>query len=320
MIADGLIAALPGASGPVRVSLLRAMRTCPADKVVHVLLKTVEDADAVVRSEVFISLRRIGDPSAYPRLVERLAEESDPNVQLTAVNALAALGARIKEPSRRTVPVLARLAANDGPGRPALLLLLPRISSEATQEAGLKFVREALGAQDEKVRHAAIQAMTEWPDPDPVMDGLLQAARKEPESALGVLALRAYCKQVGALSEKRKAAVVEKRVSGEDAQKEIVRRCTQGMDVAVQPAETMGFLSLLGRQPHPDALKAVAGCLDDPNVKREAIQAAWSIAAVIHKTHPDAVKPVLGKIKTATDDKQWQSRVEQLLKTMETKK
>jgi HEAT repeat protein len=320
ILADGLIAALPNAPGPRRVSLVQALRTCPADKAVPALLKTAEDADEAVRTEVFLTLRIIGDPSAYPRLVDRLAEEPNPQVQLAGVNTLAALGARIKEPSRRTAPVLARLAAGGSPGRPALLLALARLSSEATQEAGLKFVREALRAQDEKLRRAAIQAMADWPDPDPVMDELLQASKKEPESVLGVLALRAYCKQIGALTEKRNAAVREKQLSAEEAQKEIVRRCTQGMEVAVQPAERMGFLGHLGQQPHPDALKAVAGCFSDPNVKKEAIQAAWSIASALHKTHPDAVKPVLERIKTATEDKQWQSRVDQLLKAMEARK
>jgi HEAT repeat protein len=320
VLADGLIAALPGASGPRRVSLVQALRACPADKVVPVLLKTAEDADPAVRSEAFVALRAIGDPSAYPRLVERLAEEPSPQAQLVGANALAALGARIKEPSQRTAPVLARLAAGSSPGRPALLLALPRLSTEATQEAGLKFVREALHAQDEKLRRAAIQALGDWPDPDPVMDELLQASQKEPKAPLGVLALRAYCKQIGALMEKRNAAVREKRIPAEDAQREIVRRCTQGMEVAVQPAERMGFLGHLGQQPHPGALKAVAGCLDDPNVRKEAIQAAWSIASALHKTHPDAVKPVLERIKMVTEDKQWQSRVDQLLKTMEAKK
>ncbi len=319
-LADGLIAALADASGPRRVPLVQALRACPADKAVPALLKTAADADGAVRSEVFLALRRIGDPSAYPRLVERLAEEPSEQVQSVGVNALAALGARIKDPSGRTAPVLARLAAGGSPGRPALLLLLPRISSETTQEAGLKFVREALDARDEKLRRAALQAMADWPDPDPVMDELLQAGKKEPESALGVLALRAYCKQIGALMEKRNAAVQEKRVSAEDAQKEIVRRCTQGMEVAAQPAERVGFLSHLGRQPHPDALRAVAGCLNDQSVKKEAIQAAWSIASALHRTHPDAVRPVLERLKTATDDKRLQSRVEQLLKTMEARK
>jgi hypothetical protein len=162
--------------------------------------------------------------------------------------------------------------------------------------------------------------MAAWPDPDPVMDELLQATKKEPESVCGVLALRAYCKQVATLIEKRSGAVRDKRISSEEVQKEIVRRCIQGLGISVQPAEKMGFLSLLGKQPHPDALKVVAGYLNDQNVKKEAIHAAWSIAAVLHRTHPDAVRPVLEKIKTATEDKQLQSRVEQLLKTMEAKK
>jgi len=319
-IAEGLIAALPGVSGPTRVWLVRALATCPANKVVSVLLKMVEDADGAVRGEVFNALRRIGDPTAYPRLVDRLAEESDANAQATAVNALAAIAARIKDPGQRTVPVLARLAESGLKGRPALLRLLPRVSSEATQDAGLKFVREALSGQDEELRRAAIHAMAEWPDPDPVMDALLETAKKQPESALGVLALRAYGKQVGALAEKRGAAVREKRLSGEDAQKEIVRRCTEGLAAAAASSEKMALLSHLGRQPHPDALKAVAGCLDDPNVKREAIQAAMSIAVAIHRTHADAVKPVLEKIRTATDDQKLQSRVEQLLKAIEPKK
>jgi hypothetical protein len=244
--------------------------------------------------------------------VERLAEEPDSNVQATAVTTLAALGARIKDPSQRLAPVLARLAAGGSPGRPALLMLLPRISGDAAQEAGLKFVREALRAQDEKLRRGAIQAMADWPDPGPVLDDLLQTSKKEPESVFGLLALRAYSKQVGALLEKRGA--------GEDAQRAIIRRCTQGMAVALQPAEKMGFLSHLGRVPHPDALSAVAGCLDDPKVRKEAVQAALSIAAALHKTHPDAVRPVLEKIRAATEDKQWQSRAEQLLKAMGAKK
>ncbi len=311
-IADGLIAALPGASARARVALVRALRACPADKVVPALLKAAEDADGAVRSEVFDALRRIGDPSAYPRLVERLAGESDPNVQGTAVNALAALGARIKEPSQRSAPVLASLAAGDTAGRPALLLLLPRISGDAPPEAGLKFVREALSAPDEQVRRAALQAMGDWPDPAPVLDDLLGTAKAEPESAFGLLALRAYIKQVGVLLDKRGA--------GEETRREIIRRCAQGMAVAAQPAERMGLLSHLGRLPHPEALSLAAGCLDDPRVRKEAVQATWSIASALHKSHPDAVRPALEKIKALTGgDKQWQSRVDQLLKAMDAK-
>ncbi|MBM4030542.1 MAG: hypothetical protein FJ291_02015 [Planctomycetes bacterium] len=311
-LADGLIVALPDASGARRVPLVQALRVCPADKAVPVLLKAAEDADAAVRGEAFLALRRVGDPSAYPRLVERLAEEANEQVQSVGVTAAAALGARVKDPSGRTAPVVARLAAGGGPGRPALLVLLSRVATEATQEAGLKFVREALGAQDERLRRAAIEAMAAWPDPEPVMDELLGASKKERETPLGVLALRAYCRQIGAL--------IEKRAPSEAAHKEIVRRCSQGMEIAAQPAEKIGFLSHLGRQPHPDALKLVAGHLDDPRVKKEAVQAAWTIASALHKTHPDAVRPVLEKVRAATEDKQWKSRVEQLLRTMEATK
>ncbi|MDD4873019.1 MAG: HEAT repeat domain-containing protein [Kiritimatiellae bacterium] len=321
IIADGLIAALPGTSGLVCVSLVRALGTCPAGKATPILLKTMENADATVRNEVFNALRKIGDPSAYPDLVKHLAVESDHNVQSTAVNALASLGVYIKEPSQRSAPVLAQLATgSSSPGRPALLLLLPRISSKATQEAELKFLREALSEQDENLRRAAMQAMTDWPDPDPVLDTLLQTSKKEPQSAFSVVALRAYVKQIGALIEKRNVAVPEKQVSADDVQKEIIQRCIQGLEIAVQPAEKMGFLSYLGQQPHPDALKVVEGYLNDQNVKTEAIQAALSIATVLHKTHADMVKPVLEKIKTVTDDKQLQSKVDQLLKTMKAKK
>lgn len=319
-LADGLIAALPGTSGQRRVAVVQALRACPPEKAVPALLKVVDDADPAVRSEVFLALRRVGDTSVYPRLVERLAEEPNEQVQSVAVIALAALGARIKDPSERTAPVVARLAAGGGAGRPALLLLLSRVATQATQGAGLKFVREALGAQDEKLRRAAIEAMAAWPDPDTVMDDLHMASEEEPESALGLLALRAYCKQVGALVEKRDAVAKEKRLSTDEAYKEIVRRCAEGMKLALKPAERVGFLSHLGRMPHPDALKLVMGYLGDPDVKKEAIQAAWAIASALHKTHPEVAKPALEKIKAATGDKQLQSRVEQLLRAMETQK
>jgi len=318
-MARALIAALPGAMGPARVSLVRAMRTCPASEVVPALVKTANDADSSVRAEVFDVLRRIGDPGAYPRLVERLAAEPDEQVRLAAVNTLASLGARVKEPSQRVSPVLERLAVPACPGRPSLLVVLARVSSQSTQEAGLKFVREALGAQDDKLRRAAIQALAEWPSPDVVLDDLLQAAKRGPGSVLGVLALRAYNRQIGVLIEKRAAATGEKPAFAEVVQKELVRRCADGLKVAVQPAEKSGFLSLLGRLPCPDALQAAAACQDDPSVKREAIQAVLSISAALHKTHPDTVKPVLVKIKAA-EDKEWQPRVEQLLKAIEAKK
>jgi len=320
VIMEGLISALPDASGHVRVSIVRALGSGQANKVVPILLKVIEDNDAMVRSEVFNAMRKIGDPSVYPGLVDRLSMESDQKVQLTAVNALAALGTSIKEPAQRTAPVLARLASGNSPGRPALLQLLSHVCCESSQEQGLKFVREDLNSKDENLRRAAILAMSEWRDPKPVLDPLLQVTKQAPESVFGVLALRAYSKQIGALIDKYQTDIKEKRITVEDVQKEIIKHCTEGMAVAVKPPEIMGFLSHLGKQYHPDALKAVTVWLDNQNVKREAIQAVLSIAAKLYKSHANVVKPALDKIKTVSDDKQFHSQADQLLKTMEKKK
>jgi HEAT repeat protein len=206
-MAETLKKALPACSGPARVSLVRLLSNCPKAECVPVFLEALKDTDPQVRAEALDGLAKAGAPSTFGPVVAHLAGEPDPNVRYKAMAALSALVDISGASPERSSIVLVELMNSDGPGRVELISILPKVSSAAHRVAGLDFLGEATKSNDKEIRRAAFRAMQEWPDPDEVLDFLIVTAGKDPGSVNGVLALRAYTKQLERLAEKRAASI-----------------------------------------------------------------------------------------------------------------
>jgi len=305
-IAAKLKKALPPASASVRLSLVRLLGNCPKAECVPVLLGTLKDADNHVRVEALEVLAKVGGPSAYAPIVEFLAGEPDRKVRAKAMAALSRSG-DISAPSpERSELVVGWLMKGNCPGRAELIAMLPKVTSAASRESELKTLGEALASEDKEIRRAAIRALQEWPDPDVVLELLLRTAGRGPDSLNGVLALRAYTAQLARLTEQRKDPVA------------LMQRYTRGLDVAVTGPEKSGLLSGLSGLAHVDALKVALDRFDDPDVREEAMLAAYTICAALGKSQAQAVKPALEKIMADTANTELKKNASKLLKSIET--
>jgi len=307
-ITDKLKNALPAASAPARVSLVRLLGNCPKAECVPVLLETLKDADSHVRVEALDVLAKVGEPSTYAPIVEFLAGEPDRKVRTKAMVAVSRLGDIGVASAERSKVVVKQLMKGDCPGRAELIAMLPKVTSAASQASELKLLDEALASEEKDIRRAAIRALQEWPDPEVVLGVLLGTAAKGPDSLNGVLALRAYTAQLARLSEKREDPVA------------LARRYTKGLDVAVTRPEKSGLLSGLSGLGHVDALKVASDRFDDPDVKEEAMLTAYTISVALGKSQEKAVRPVLEKIIANTANQKLKEDAGKLLQSIETQR
>jgi sugar phosphate isomerase/epimerase/HEAT repeat protein len=212
-IAGPLKKALPASSGPARLALIRLLGNCPKAECIPVLLETLSDTDPAVRVAVLEALTRVSDRLSFGPIVDFLADEPDRKVRFKALALLSALVDISGASTAWSTHVVSRLTEGAGPGRVELIGLLPSVSVAATRDAEMKILGEALASDDKNIRRAAIRAMQEWPDSEAVLDVLLRTAAKRPDSADGILALRAYTTQLERLGDKRSASVRESQMT-----------------------------------------------------------------------------------------------------------
>jgi HEAT repeat protein len=89
---DALVAALADASPEVRMRALWAIGNVEPKEAPHAVLSLLADKDARVRELAAWTLYQIEDPSAAPALDAALRAESNKDLQLAYIRALAALG------------------------------------------------------------------------------------------------------------------------------------------------------------------------------------------------------------------------------------
>ncbi|RPJ57039.1 MAG: HEAT repeat domain-containing protein, partial [Acidobacteria bacterium] len=145
-------------------------------------------------------------------------------------------------------------SATGSAARQALVAVVGNVGSRE----GLPLLTGALKDSDTAVRRAAILALGEWPDVEPLSD-LLATARDESVAAHHVLALRSYLKLVS-LPVERPAA-------------ESVRLVSNAIQTARDPELKKAALAVLPRFVCQEAVDAATAAAADPAVKAEADQA-----------------------------------------------
>ena len=106
---------------------------------------------------------------------------------------VVAVARKIPEDKGQAEKVLAALpAAKDLDARCSLLSVLGKIGDQAA----LPVLREALGDKEDKVKDAAVRALSDWPTAAPAAD-LLKVAQTSENQVHKTLALRGYVRLAG---------------------------------------------------------------------------------------------------------------------------
>jgi HEAT repeat protein len=293
---DGVILSKVADSEPkAKIELIRACDQRNMTSSVPALTKAVKDSDAQVRMEAIKALRAVAGPEDIQGLID---------LQLTAS------GADRGEMEKTVVVVARKIPADKNPAEKVLAALtkagdleakcsLMSVLGEIGDPAALTVLRAGLADKDDKIKDAAVRALSSWPTAEPAAD-LLKVVKESANPVHKALALRGYVRLAGLQSEK----------SGEEAMK----MYKEAMGLAANAADKKMVLSGLGNTKSFEALQMVGGFLDDTELKQEAEAAVVKIAESTLRGHPAETRALLQKVLDGTQSESIKGQAQQLLK------
>jgi HEAT repeat protein len=278
-----------------KVELVRSCEQRDIKASVLVLMKTAKDADAKVRIESIKALRALAGPQDIPAIIElQLAAAGNDRGELE--KTVVVVAHKIPEDKGQAANVLAALpTAKDVDAKCSLLSVLGKIGDEAA----LPVLRDALGDKEDKIKDAAVRALSDWPTAAPAAD-LLKVAQTSENQVHKILALRGYVRLAG-LKSNRPA-------------EETMKMYKDAMALAADVSEKKMVLSGLGSTNSFEAMQMAAGYLDDKELKEEAEAAVVKIAETTMKEHSRGTKETLQKVIDGTTNESVREQAQKLLK------
>ena len=266
-----------------RVELIRSLKTRNARDAVPGLLTLASGPDAPARLEAFKALAALAAGNDAPALVKLLVNIRGSSERRVAENAVVAACKRRTQ--ERAAPVLAALPGAAGSARVSLLKVLGRIGGAKSLAA----VRDLLKHGSTAIRDAAIRALTDWPDPEPMPD-LLALAKGADQEVHRVLALWGYVRMIG--------------LAGEDGPRETTRvsEYERAWQVAWRDEQRKLILAGLSDVNDIAALSMAERFLDNEALAAEAAAAITKIAGAVSGQHREAAKRALRKVIAASQN------------------
>ena len=292
---QAILKKLPEADAKAKVELVRSCEQRDIKASVPVLMKTAKDADAKVRIESIKALRAVAGPQDIPALIElQLAAAGNDRGELE--KTVVAVARKIPEDKGQGQAVLAALpTAKDVDAKCSLMSVLGKIGDPAA----LPVLREALGDKDDKVKDAAVRALSDWPTAAPAAD-LLKVAQTSENQVHKTLAIRGYVRLAG-LKSNRPA-------------EETMKMYKDAMALAADASEKKMVLSGLGSTDSFEAMQMAAGYLEDKELKEEAEAAVVKIAETTMKGYSRETKETLQKVIDGTTNESVREQAQKLLK------
>jgi HEAT repeat protein len=295
---DEILKKLPDAEPKAKVELVRSCEQRNIKIAVPVLMKTAKDADAKVRIESIKALRALAGPQDISALIElQLAAAGNDRGELE--KTVVVVAHKTPEDKGQSQAVLAALpSTEDVEAKCSLLSVLGKIGDEAA----LPVLRDALGDKEDKIKDAAVRALSDWPTAAPAAD-LLKVAQTSENQVHKTLALRGYVRLAG-LKSNRPA-------------EETMKMYKDAMSLAADVSEKKMVLSGLGSTDSFEAMEMASSYLDDKELKDEAEAAVVKIAEERVKNSPRVsaqTRDILQKVIDGTTNDSVREQAQKLLK------
>ncbi len=246
---NAILSAIAAAEPKIKVELIRAIGERGIVSAQSVLLAAARDSNRAVRIAAIRALRETAAAEEVPALLELLVKTSN-ETELQEIERSTSNAIRRSPQITGNAVVVAYQRA---PGNAARISLL-NVMSSAGIPAALPVARRALEESDEELQRAALNAMSNWPTPDP-LDDLLVLTKSGPE-ARRVQALRGYNKLIQLPSNRAPA--------------ETARLLKTAFAAATHAAEKRAVLSIAQRLVCPESLELATAASKDSEVQAEA--------------------------------------------------
>jgi len=285
----------------VKVELIRSLSQRNVEGGAAILLTTAQNPDQKVRLESIKVLREIADAEQVPQLVKLLTRAETKTERKEIEKALAAAARKNVEEAEKAyvAPVLSSLAtAKETDVRCSLLQVLGAIGNSA----GLGPLREALGDENEAVQTAAIRALGDWPNDEPVED-LLKIVQNSDNERQRALAFRGYAHLTG--------------LDGDRPAEETTKMYKVAIDAASDASEKKMVLSGLAGVESFAALNVAYGYLQDESLQAEAAAAMVEIAEFTIETHPQQTRILLREVIRLSESESVREQAEEIIEEIE---
>ena len=299
---EAVISALNGQDRTLKLAMIGLAGQRRISAALPALLKAMTDKNAAVRMAAIRNCGGLVGPAEFPALLERITGNTNPGEVETLAKVLAAICSRADDP-QACVPQLVAALSRAGPeAKPALL----RTLRVAGGPEALQAVRGAVADTHKAVHAAAISTLSEWKTGDaaPILRDL---AKNSGDRADRRLSLRGYLGMAA-----RKEIPAPERLA----------ICREAAPLIQRVEEKKMLLGALGGIAAAESLDLVVPCLDDAEVKGEAVATVMMIAEKrTPKQQAGLTRPALEKIiKISADNQAVVKRATELLKQMEDEK
>ena len=300
---DAEIMSLLAKSDPkVEVELIKAVAQRKIASAVPTLLKSATNADAGIRQTSLKALREVAEEESMPALVDLLVNaqtDADRTEAESTVVAVAGKASRGPDPSKSILAVYP--SARKSVTKVSLITVLGNIGDDRS----LPLLEEALAEPDKEISHAAVRALSAWPNPSP-LSVLQKCVQTTDDNLARTLALRGWIRLIG-LDKGRDAA-------------QTLALYGEAMKRSTEPFERKAVLAGLGEVRTHDSLKMTAAYLEDESVKSEAALAVSRIACPLNDQDKGLrgsdVIDALKKAAAAIGNESGRNKVEDYLSTM----
>jgi HEAT repeat protein len=275
---ETILSSIKKAEPALQVELIESIGDRNISTAVPMLLKTTASVNSKVRSASIKALELVASPENLNELVDILINVQSNVERRRAEKTVVAVAHKIETEDEQATVVLKKLATvKDVENRSSLLRVLGKIGDNN----GLPVLKNALKDKNENIQKAGIQALSDWPSPEPLKD-LLKVAESSTNEVNQVLALRGYIRLIGLLTE-----------STDD---QIIQQYNRAMKLAKQVNEKRMVLSGISNIRTMNALSIAEFYLNNPELKNEAEVAVVEIARHTRGNFPQETKAVLLKI------------------------
>jgi len=292
---DDVVKMLEFPDNAVRIRMIDLAGQRRIKKAIPLLVKAMEDKDDAVRFAAITNFGMLSGMPEFPSLLDKLGRSTNAGEIAAlekAVSAICQTGNEQKSCVQKLSEALPKATLES---KQAILRVL-RVSGGPE---ALKTVRGAVSDSSKEVHMAAMRALSEWKTADaaPV---LLELAKSSTEEVDKVLSLRGY---LGMASRKDLSA------------KEKMTICTEAAPLIKRDDEKKMLMGALGGTGNTESISLIAGYLDEPNLKRDAVLTVLAIAQKgSAKQNAAGAKSALEKIVKIAENPEDVKKAEELLK------
>jgi HEAT repeat protein len=295
---QALIGLIESADASDRATTLAVLASRRAASALPFLVRLVGGTDPGLAAEAAKALGVMGQGAQLPALTGAIVATDNARLRAACEEAARAICTRAPDKSAGAEVVLAALSqAQQPPAKAASLRLLDYTPGPAPLAAVVK----AIGDNDSEIRQAAFRTLVSWPDATAIPH-LVAFARRAPDSADAIVALRDGCLRLGGMEELSLA----ERLSAYRSVLEVARR----------PEEKRQAISGLVEIPSVATLELLKHCAQDAALKNEAIPAAIRVARELGTVDYKRAVAALEELEQMTDQEDVRKKADDAIKSL----